>query len=98
MTKKLALLNDDPWLEPFEGEIEARLVRLKNVISSIEKSNVSLYDFAGQHLFLGIQYNQESKAFTYREWAPGAFELYLIGDFNNWDRTTHPLTKGKGGV
>ncbi|MBC7391616.1 MAG: alpha amylase C-terminal domain-containing protein [Opitutaceae bacterium] len=98
MTKKLALLNDDPWLEPFESDIEARLVRLKGVLSGVEKSSKSLYDFAGQHHYLGVHYNAALKAFTYREWAPGAFELYLIGDFNNWDRTTHPLSKTKDGV
>ena len=98
MTKKLALLNDDPWLEPFESDIEARLVRLKGVLNTFEKNSKSLYDFAGQHLFLGIHYSPELKAFTYREWAPGAFELFLIGDFNNWDRTSHPLSKTKDGI
>ena len=98
MTKKLALLNDDPWLEPFESDIEARLIRLKGVLNTLEKSSKSLYDFAGQHHFLGVQYDSKLKAYTYREWAPGAFELYLIGDFNNWDRTTHPLSKTKDGV
>lgn len=28
---------------------------------------------------------------VYREWAPGAQKVFLAGDFNNWDWTSHPL-------
>lgn len=28
----------------------------------------------------------------YKEWAPGAKEVYLTGDFNNWDKTQYSLT------
>ena len=32
-----------------------------------------------------------------REWAPGAEEVYLTGDFNNWSKTQHPFKKGSFG-
>jgi 1,4-alpha-glucan branching enzyme len=34
----------------------------------------------------------------YREWAPAAHVLSLIGDFNGWDRFRHPLLRGDGGI
>ena len=34
----------------------------------------------------------------YREWAPGAHALSLIGDFNGWDREAHPLTRDDWGT
>ena len=34
----------------------------------------------------------------YREWAPAAKSLSLIGDFNDWDRNTHPLDQDEHGV
>ncbi len=34
----------------------------------------------------------------YREWAPGAAEAWLIGDFNAWDRHSHPMRKDAFGV
>ncbi len=34
----------------------------------------------------------------YREWAPGAHSLSLIGDFNGWDRAADPLTRDEWGV
>ncbi len=98
MTPRIPLVADDPWLEPYEGEINARLQRVKDLKSTIEKTHGSLYDFAGQHLVLGFHFDEAKKGWTYREWAPEAFELYLIGDFNHWDRTAHPLTKGPNGI
>lgn len=29
---------------------------------------------------------------SYKEWAPGAKEMYLTGDFNNWDAKQYPCT------
>src|SRR5690606_37534304 len=34
----------------------------------------------------------------YREWAPGALQLRLIGDFNDWDRYGHPLVRDQFGI
>ncbi|KAG9317381.1 glycoside hydrolase family 13 protein [Chiua virens] len=34
----------------------------------------------------------------YREWAPNAREANLIGDFNQWNRLSHPMTKNHYGV
>jgi 1,4-alpha-glucan branching enzyme len=98
MPSKLQLLSDDPWLAPYEGAITARLQRFKDELSTIEKQYGSLYDFAGQHNVLGFNFDTQKKAWVYREWAPAAFELYLIGDFNNWDRTSHPLRKTENGI
>lgn len=98
MTSKLALIVDDPWLEPYEGAINARLQRFKDALHTIEAEAKSLPDFADQHKYLGIHYDPIKKGWTYREWAPGAFELFLIGDFNSWDRAANPLKKDQSGV
>jgi 1,4-alpha-glucan branching enzyme len=55
----------------------------------------SLKEFAAGHLYFG--FHLEETSFTYREWAPAAQALFLIGDFNQWDRSTHPLFKNKDG-
>jgi 1,4-alpha-glucan branching enzyme len=34
----------------------------------------------------------------YREWAPAAQSLRLIGEFNNWDRGANPMTRDEFGV
>ncbi len=33
-----------------------------------------------------------------REWAPGARSISLVGEFNGWDRSRHPLRRDEGGI
>ena len=46
----------------------------------------------------GLHHDPKSKAWVYREWAPQALDLYLFGDFNNWQRYTHRLKRDKYGI
>ncbi|MCL4139944.1 UNVERIFIED_CONTAM: hypothetical protein GTU68_018392 [Idotea baltica] len=101
MSKKkqpLALIQDDPWLVPYEPEIEARLERYKETRKTLEKEAKSLLNFAHGHDYFGINYDSKKKGWWYREWAPQAEQLFLVGDFNGWDRTTHPLVKKEDGI
>ena len=38
------------------------------------------------------------EGYIFRVWAPQARSLHLLGDFNNWDPDSHPMTAGSGGV
>jgi 1,4-alpha-glucan branching enzyme len=38
------------------------------------------------------------KSVTYTEWAPNAKEAYLIGEFNQWNRSSHPMKRNEFGV
>lgn len=81
----LKLIKNDPWLEPFEEAIEGR----HTYIQSKEKEltgdgKMSLSDFADGYLYFGL--HKTDKAWVFREWAPNATEIYLIGTFNNWQK------------
>lgn len=94
---RLALVESDPWLEPVEREIENRVARYKNRLNQIEKNYGSLEEFADAYTYFGIQYDKKAKGWYYREWAPEAYELFLFGEFNDWNRTANPLHRiGKG--
>jgi len=41
-----------------------------------------LSDIANGYLFYGL--HKYPDKWVFREWAPKATEIYLIGDFNNW--------------
>ena len=56
----------------------------------ILKEGQSLNDFANAYEFFG--FHHVDGGWYYREWAPSAYQLYLEGDFNNWNQTSHPLT------
>lgn len=90
---KLQLLVDDPWLEPYEQDLIARLDRYKKALSDIENAYGNLMEFSNAHKYYGINFDEKKKGWWYREWAPAAHQLSLTGDFNNWDRESHKLTK-----
>ena len=39
----------------------------------------------------------KKKGFLFRVWAPNAKAASVVGDFNYWDASADPMTKGKGG-
>ncbi len=42
---------------------------------------------------------QKGKAlWTFRVWAPRAKEVYIVGDFNNWNKKSHPMDKISEGI
>jgi 1,4-alpha-glucan branching enzyme len=96
--KKIALVQDDPWLEPYENDIKERHQRFLNRVKEIEKIYGTLGKFADAHHYLGVNYDKKLKGWWYREWAPKAHALWLVGDFNNWNRDAHPLKKLDGGI
>ncbi len=93
-----AIVVDDPWLTPYIPEIQRRIDSFDQKLSSINERFGSLDSFASAYKYLGFNYDTEKKGWWYREWAPAAYSLSLIGDFNNWNRDTHPLNKLENGV
>ncbi|MGY2131790.1 alpha-amylase family glycosyl hydrolase [Hymenobacter sp. HD11105] len=97
-TSSLALVQQDPWLEPYEPVLLARQERLHQRLAEITQTHGSLSKFATAHQHLGLNYDSRRRGYWYREWAPAAEGLFLVGDFNGWDRAATPLTKGANGV
>jgi len=98
MSKKLKLVKDDPWLEPSAKDIEDRYNRYQDKLNQINRDFGGLQDFAEGYKYFGIHFNHEKNGWTYREWAPNAKALFLVGDFNNWEQFTHPLEKNEFGI
>ncbi len=92
------LVQDDPWLEPQTGAIRRRTKRFEEALTDIRAKSGSLSAFARGHKFSGIHFNPAAKQWFVREWAPEARAVSLIGDFNHWNRDTHPLEKKEGGI
>jgi len=94
----LPLVQHDTWLAPFEPVLLARQQRLADRLTDIAASHGSLAKFAQAHDYLGLNYDGRRRGYWYREWAPTAEALSLIGDFNGWDRQAAPLEKRENGV
>ena len=97
-SKKLALIEEDIWLQPYENDIEQRLNRFKQKLNEIETSHGSLVNFANAYTYFGLNLDEKNNQWIYREWAPGAKALFLIGDFNQWNRESHPLQYTQNGI
>lgn len=97
-TQNLALIDEDPLLLPYESEIRARLVHYHKAKAEIEEEFGGVLAFSSAHQYLGFHYDSAKKGWWYREWAPAAAGLYLIGDFNGWDPYLHPLKKVGNGL
>ena len=86
----------DPWLAPHSGDIELRMNRFKEKRWQIAGDADTLTNFANGALYFG--FHRTETGWVFREWMPGADEVHLIGDFNKWDRDSHPLDRGDNGV
>ena len=76
----------DPYLEPFEEAIEARHKRIMDARDQFSGDG-SLSEGLNNHLYYGL-HRTDDGGWVFREWAPHANRIYLIGEFNNWKRTS----------
>ena len=96
---KYKILDIDPYLAPYETEIDMRMEHYTNFKNRLLGETMSLSSFANGHLYFGFHKSVEHDGWYYREWAPNAEAISLIGDFNNWDDKSHKLSKiEKGGI
>jgi len=79
---KPKLLELDPWLEPFSSFIESRVAKYQQKLEDLEEQAGTLKDFASGHIFYGL--HRTKTGWIFREWAPNAIQIFIIGDFSEW--------------
>jgi len=89
--KHFKIMDIDPYLKPFESDIQLRMKSYSNCKKKLLGEHQDFESFANGNLFYGFHLLEGG--WVYREWAPKADALYLIGDFNSWNPKTHPLKK-----
>ncbi len=94
----LPILQKNPELLPFAKEISDFHYRYIGMGTYIKDTYGSIARFASAYSYFGFQRDDKAKSWIYREWAPGAYQLWLSGDFNDWNRESHPMTKTGDGV
>ncbi len=94
----LPIVANDEWLKPVEGEINYRHDLYTSRLADIEESAGSISNYANGHHFYGWQYDTKLCGWWFREWLPGAHDVYIFGDFNDWQRTEIRLNRDRNGV
>ena len=94
----LKLVERDSYLAPYSLSIEGRyqyFVRREREFTKNGRQTLS--DFASGYLYFGL--HRTSTGWVFREWAPNATRIVLIGDFSNWEeRPEYELKPLAGGV
>lgn len=95
--KPLNLIKNDQWLAPYAEAIEGRYDQVIEKEKKLtNKGKISLSDFATGYLYFGL--HLVDNHWVFREWAPFADAIYLIGTFNDWKKEEeYRLRKNKSG-
>jgi len=91
-----ALIDLDPWLTPYREPLQKRYDLFEEWYNKLNSAEGSLDKFSKSYLEYGI--NVTDKGIHYREWAPNAKEAHFIGEFNNWDITSHKMNRDEFGT
>ncbi len=95
--KPLNIIKNDPWLEPYAGAIIGRYQDAVNKERELVGEGGSLVDFANAHNYFGL--HRTADGWVFREWAPNATDIVLIGDFTRWqEMAKYRLTRKENGV
>ena len=94
----LPVIESDEWLRPVASEIEYRHNLYLDRIHQIERNSGSIYDFANAHLFYGVRRDDHLSGWWVREFLPGAKEVSVFGDWNDWNREQFSMKKDEWGV
>ena len=75
-------LLDDPYLKDFAGAITGRARRALDRAAELTDLK-RLADWANAHEYFGL-HRTAAGDWVFREWAPHATSMWLVGDFNGW--------------
>lgn len=79
MTK--SLIDLDPWLESHKAVIAKREKYItQKIAKTLGSQSIGQFALGFQHFGL----HQTDDSWIFREWAPNATKIYLVGDFNDW--------------
>jgi 1,4-alpha-glucan branching enzyme len=78
-------LQRDPWLRDFVPDLQRRAQHCADLRARLVPAGQSLRDFASGHLHYGL--HRTDDGWVFREWAPHATALFLIGDHSHWQES-----------
>jgi 1,4-alpha-glucan branching enzyme len=96
MDTELGIIRHDRLLRPFSGTIEKRYTNILKKEMELTQCKLPLSEFANGHMYFGL--NRVFEGWVFREWAPAASRIYLVGDFSEWQEQEsfrlYPLENG----
>jgi len=76
------LLRQDPYLSPYADILLRRIRAVEETAHRLTGGKTSLAEFASGHEYFGL--HRTSSGWVFREWAPNATAMFLVGGFSDW--------------
>lgn len=85
----------DPWLKPYSKKLQQRLA-YTGVYANKVLEDTPVDTFALGHLHFGL--HKTDNGWVFRDWAPAATKIYLVGEFSSWkDDEAYALQQQQNG-
>jgi 1,4-alpha-glucan branching enzyme len=81
----LPIIKNDPWLEPHADAINGRHQDAIRKEAELTSACKDLVEFANAHQYFGMHRTADN-GWAFREWAPNATAITLVGDFSQWQK------------
>ena len=97
--ENFAIMRHDKWLLPYKDAIMGRYKYMLWKLKCLTASSASLSEMASGYKYFGLHDGNDG-FWYFREWAPNATKIYLVGTFNDWQESEeYALTRqGDNGV
>jgi 1,4-alpha-glucan branching enzyme len=82
MSKEFGYIEHDKHLRPYAEIIEKRFSKAICKEITLTEGKSTLSEFANGYIYFGL--HKIADGWVFREWAPNAKRIYLVGDFNQW--------------
>ncbi len=76
------MIDADPHMRTHRSALVRRLAHIQALRQRITEGRMDLLDLASGHEYFGL--HRTADGWVFREWAPNATAIYLVGDFSGW--------------
>jgi 1,4-alpha-glucan branching enzyme len=76
------MIDADPYLQTHRSALVRRLAHIRDMRRRITEDRMDLLELASGHEYFGL--HRTADGWVFREWAPNATAIYLVGDFSGW--------------
>ncbi|KAJ1668553.1 alpha-1,4-glucan branching enzyme [Coemansia sp. RSA 1813] len=90
------VIKSDGYLDSHREYFRQRYAHFKQWVDDIDANEGGIDKFSQGYKDFGLHVTPEGV--RYREWAPGAREASLVGDFNGWDTSANQMKCNEFGV
>lgn len=91
----LPVMHNDPYLRNYKLHFEIKQNLFLQRYDQIVKNEGSLINFSHSYKSNGLIVKPDG--ILYREWLPAAKDVYLFGEFNDWNRKSHQCKRDEFG-